>query len=174
MKCVAEQLHRPSVTVNACDLLLFNQRNSVRVEVVWGGRQRGWELDWYAHWISERSNGSVVVDTRGVQGVEEINESVVYEFFQVEDELTNCSRDFSRVIPPENMDDGALIDGVIRIDDLWARESEEEINGNEDYADGVTVNGTSPLKVMICSEREGGMNKSFPKGREGAIVRLMN
>ena len=86
----------------------------------------------------------------------------------------NCSGDFSRVVPPENMDDGALIDGVVRINDLGAREAEEGIDGNKNDTDGIIVNGASPLKIMICSKGEGRMNKSFPKGREGAIIRLVD
>ena len=56
-------------------------------------------MDWYAHWVGEGSDGGIIIDTGSVQGIEEVNEPVVYEFFQVEDELTNCSRDFSRVVP---------------------------------------------------------------------------
>ena len=76
------------------------------------------KLDGYAHWVGEWSDRSVKVDTRCVQGIEEVNEPVVYEFFEVGDELTNCGWNFSRVVPPENMDDRALIDRVIRINHL--------------------------------------------------------
>ena len=72
------------------------------------------------------------------------------------------------------MDDGALIDGVVRVDYLGRRESEEGIDGDKDNANGVTVNGTSPLKVMICADEKGGSDVSFPKRREGMIIGLMN
>ena len=39
------------------------------------------KLDWDAHWVGEGRERGVEVDTGGVQGVEEINQSVVYEFF---------------------------------------------------------------------------------------------
>ena len=72
------------------------------------------------------------------------------------------------------MNNGTLIDGVVRIDDLWSREAEERIDRNKDNTDWIIMNGTSPLKIMICSEGERRTNKSFPKRREGAIVRLVN
>ena len=72
------------------------------------------------------------------------------------------------------MNHGALIDGVVRVYYLRGGEAEEGIDGNENHANRITMNGTSPLKVMICSDEEGGSDISFPKGREGAIVGLMN
>ena len=72
------------------------------------------------------------------------------------------------------MDDGALIDGVVRIDNLRGGESKKGIDRDENDADGVTVNRASPLKVMICADEEGGSDMSFPEGREGAVVGLMN
>ena len=75
----------------------------------------------------------------------------------------NCSWDFSRVVPPENMNDGALINGVIRIDDLWSGESEEGIDGDEDNTDGIVMNGASPLKVVVCCERERRSSETFPE-----------
>ena len=82
------------------------------------------ELDGYAHWIGEGSDRGVEINAGGVQGVKEVNQSVVDELFQVEDKLTNCNRDFSRVVPPENMYDRALIDGMIRINHLRSGEVE--------------------------------------------------
>ena len=72
------------------------------------------------------------------------------------------------------MDDGALIDGVIRINHLRGGKTKEGIDGYEDDANGVAVNGTPPLKVMVCADEEGRANISFPKGRKGAVVGLMN
>ena len=72
------------------------------------------------------------------------------------------------------MDDGALIDGMIRINHLRGGEAEERVDGNEDDANGITVNGTSPLKVMIRCDKEGGSDISFPKGREGAVIGLVD
>ena len=69
---------------------MVNQRNSVGVGIKWGDCGRGLELDGDAHWVGEGSDGRVVINTGGVEGVEEVNEPVVYEFFQVEDKLTNC------------------------------------------------------------------------------------
>ena len=40
-----------------------------------------WELNGDAHWIGNGSNRSVEVGAGGVQGIEEVNQSVVYEFF---------------------------------------------------------------------------------------------
>ena len=131
-------------------------------------------MDWYAHWVREGGDGSVIVDTGSVQGVEEINEPVVYEFFQIEDKLTNCSRYLPRVVPPENMNDGALINGVVRVDYLRGGKSEERVDGNEHNADRITMNGTPPLKVMIRSDEKRGSDISFPKGREGSIIGLVN
>ena len=72
------------------------------------------------------------------------------------------------------MYDGALINGVVRVDYLGRGESEEGIDGDKDNADGVTMNGTSPLKVMISTYEEGRSNVSFPERGEGTIVGLMN
>ena len=72
------------------------------------------------------------------------------------------------------MYDGALIDGVVRIDYLRGSEPKERVDGNEYDADWITMNGTPPLKVMIRSDEEGGSNISFPKRRKGAIIGLMN
>ena len=72
------------------------------------------------------------------------------------------------------MDDGALIDGVIRVYHLRGGEAKEGVNGDEDNADRITMNGTSPLKVMVCSDKKGRSNVSFPEGGKGAIVGLMD
>ena len=72
------------------------------------------------------------------------------------------------------MNDWALKDGMVRIDDLRSGESKKGIDGDEYDADGVTMNGASPLKVMISAEEERRSGVSFPKGREGAIVGLVN
>ena len=72
------------------------------------------------------------------------------------------------------MYDGALIDGMIRIDDLRGGESKEGINRDEDDADGVTVNRAPPLEMMVCPDKKGGSDISFPEGRKGAVVGLMN
>ena len=61
--------------------LLVNQRTRVGVGISWGVGCRGRELDGYAHWVGKWSNGSVEINAGGVQGVEEINEPIVYEFF---------------------------------------------------------------------------------------------
>ena len=72
------------------------------------------------------------------------------------------------------MNNGALIDGVVRIYYLRGGEAEEGINRDENNANGITVNGASPLEVMIRSDKERRSDISFPKGREGAIVGLMD
>ena len=72
------------------------------------------------------------------------------------------------------MYDGALIDGVIRIYNLGGGEAKEGIDGNENNADGISMDGTSPLKVMVRSNEEGRSDVSFPEGGEGAIIGLVN
>ena len=72
------------------------------------------------------------------------------------------------------MNDGALIDGVVRVDYLGRGESKEGIDGDENNANRITMNGTSPLKVMVCTDEERGPDITFPEGGEWAIVRLMN
>ena len=72
------------------------------------------------------------------------------------------------------MNDGALIDGVIRINHLRGGKTEEGIDRYEDNANRVTMNGTSPLKVMIGANEEGRTNIPFPKRREGAVVGLVD
>ena len=72
------------------------------------------------------------------------------------------------------MNDRALINGVVRVDYLRGGEPEEGIDGNENDANRIGMNGTSPLEVMICSDEEGRSNISFPKGGKGAVVGLMN
>ena len=61
------------------------------------------------------------------------------------------------------MNDGALIDRVVRIYDLGGGESKEGINRDEDDADGITMNRAPPLKVVICADEEGGSDISFPE-----------
>ena len=61
------------------------------------------------------------------------------------------------------MNDGALIDGVIRVYYLRRGESEEGIDGDENDADGIIMNGTSPLKIMISCDGEGWSDVSFPE-----------
>ena len=121
------------------------------------------ELNGHAHWVGKGCDEGVVVGAGGVKGVEEINEPVIYEFFQVEDELMNCSWYFSRVIPPENMNNGALVNRVVRVDYLRTGEAEEGIDGDENDADGIIMNGTSPLKIMISCDGEGWSDVSFPE-----------
>ena len=72
------------------------------------------------------------------------------------------------------MDDGALIHGMVRVNYLRAGESEEGVGGNEYDANGIVVNGTPPLVVMVCGDGEGRLNESFPEGRERSIIRLVN
>ena len=72
------------------------------------------------------------------------------------------------------MNDGALINGVIRVYDLRSGEAEKGINGDEDDADGVIMNGASPLKIMVCGNGKGGSNISFPERRKWAIIGLVN
>ena len=71
------------------------------------------------------------------------------------------------------MNDRALIDGVVRIDHLRGRKAEEGVDGNENNANRVVMNGASPLKMMICSDEERGSNISFPEGREWSVIRLV-
>ena len=63
---------------------------------------------------------------------------------------------------------------MVRIDDLRPGEVEEGIDGNEDDADRIIMNETSPLKIMIYCKGERGSDKSFPEGREGTIVGLVD
>ena len=72
------------------------------------------------------------------------------------------------------MDDGALIDRVIRVCYLRGGESEKRIDGDEDNANGIIMDGTSPLKMMIRSDEERGSDIPFPKRGKGTIVGLMN
>ena len=72
------------------------------------------------------------------------------------------------------MNDGALIDRMVRIDYLRGGEAEERIDGDENDANRVTMNGTSPLKVMICTKGEGRSDESFPERGEGAVIGLMD
>ena len=72
------------------------------------------------------------------------------------------------------MNDGALIDGVVRVDDLWTGEVEEGINGDKNNTNGVVMDRASPLKIVVSHYREGGSNVSLPEGREGSIVGLVN
>ena len=71
------------------------------------------------------------------------------------------------------MYDGALIDGVVRVDYLRGGESKQGIDGDENDTDGVIMNGASPLKIMIHGEGKGGSDVSFPEGRERSVVGLM-
>ena len=72
------------------------------------------------------------------------------------------------------MYDGALIDGVVRIDYLRAGEAKEGVGGNEHNTNGVVMDRASPLKIVIGCYREGGSDISFPEGGKGSIVRLVD
>ena len=72
------------------------------------------------------------------------------------------------------MNDGALKDGVVRIDDLWSGESKKGVDGDEYDANRITMNGTSPLKVMISAEEERRSSIPFPERGEGTIVGLVD
>ena len=72
------------------------------------------------------------------------------------------------------MNDGTLIDRVVRVDDLRRVKPEEGIDGDKNNANGIGVNGASPLKVMIGADEKGRSNVTFPKGGEGAIIGLMD
>ena len=72
------------------------------------------------------------------------------------------------------MNDGALIDRVVRVDNLWGGKPEEGIDGDKDDANGITMNGASPLKVMVGSDEEGRSDISFPEGGERTIIGLMD
>ena len=50
------------------------------------------------------------------------------------------------------MNDGTLIDGVVRIDDLRPRETKKGIDGNKDDTNGVVMNGAPPLEIVVCSK----------------------
>ena len=59
----------------------MNQRNSVGFDF---GRRSGRRVvgeNRGVHWVVKRSEGSVIVDTGGVQGKEEVGKPIVYEFF---------------------------------------------------------------------------------------------
>ena len=132
------------------------------------------KLNGYAHWVLKRGDWCIVVHAGSVKGEEEISEAVVNEFVEIVEELMDCGWNFSRVIPPENMDDGALVDGVVRVDYLWGGEVKEGIDRDKEDADRVIMNRASPLKIMICGDGEGGPNVSFPKRGKGSIVGLMD
>ena len=72
------------------------------------------------------------------------------------------------------MYDGALIDGVVRVYHLRGGEAEEGVDGDEDNANRITMNGTPPLKVMIRSDEKRGSDISFPEGGKGTIVGLVD
>ena len=72
------------------------------------------------------------------------------------------------------MNDGALIDGVVRVNHLRGGEAKQGVDGNEHDANGVGMNGASPLKVMVCSDKKRRSDVSFPEGGEWSIIRLMN
>ena len=72
------------------------------------------------------------------------------------------------------MDDGALINGVIRIYHLGGGKAKKGVDRDEDNADGILMTGASPLKMMIRSDEKRRSDVSFPEGGEGAIIRLMN
>ena len=63
----------------------------------------------------------------------------------------NCIGDLLRVIPPENMNDWALINGVIRINHLQGGKAKERVDGDECNADGILVSRAPPLKIVVCA-----------------------
>ena len=50
-----------------------------------------------------RGDGSIVVDNRIVEVVEEVGYSVVEDIFQTEEELTEFGWDLLRIVPPEDV-----------------------------------------------------------------------
>jgi len=56
-----------------------------------------------------RGDGTIVLNNRIVEEIKEFGYSVVEDFFQVEEELTEVVRDFSRIVPPEDVVNWATI-----------------------------------------------------------------
>jgi len=54
-------------------------------------------------------DGTIVLDNRVMEEIKEFGYSVVEDIFQVEEELTEVVRDFSRIVPPEDMVNWATI-----------------------------------------------------------------
>ena len=65
-----------------------------------------------------RGDRAVVVDNRVVEVIEEVGYYVVEDIFQTEEELTEIVRDFSRIVPPDNVINWATIIVVSRTDNL--------------------------------------------------------
>ena len=47
------------------------------------------------------------------------------------------------------------------------------VNGEQDNADRISMNGTSPLEHVVCSYEKGGVGNTTIEGQIGSIVGLM-
>ena len=72
-----------------------------------------------------------------MEEIKEFGYSVVENVFQVEEELTEVIRDFSRIVPPKDVVDWATIVMVSRTDDLRGDKMKRRIDGDVDDCKGV-------------------------------------
>jgi len=84
-----------------------------------------------------RRDRSIVLNNRVVEEIKEFGYSVVENVFQVEEELTEVIRDFSRIVPPDDVINWATIIMVSRTDDLRGDKMEKWIYRDVDDRKGV-------------------------------------
>jgi len=65
-----------------------------------------------------RRDRTIVLNNRVVEEVKEFRYSVIKDFFQVEEELTEVVRNFSRIVPPDDVVNWTTIIMVSRTDNL--------------------------------------------------------
>ena len=73
------------------------------------------------------------------------------------EELTDFEGQVQGAIPVQYMDIWALVCQVVSNDHLRGGEVKGGINGEEDDADWVSVEVTTPLEYVISNEKEGGV-----------------
>jgi len=69
-----------------------------------------------------RRDRTIVLNNRVVEEIKEFGYSVVENIFQVEEEFTEVVRDFSRIVPPEDVVDWTAVVMVSRTDNLGGDE----------------------------------------------------
>ena len=159
------------------DLLLLDQRNSVRVIYGGGGgvgnvgRRRGLiEGEGCREGGIVGGDGGVVSEAELLKGSYKAHRVLIELFFLKEENFGYGDREILWTIPVEDLNGGAAIEEVVSDDDSRAKKVEEGINAEVDYCNGEVMVGVAPLEIMIATGEERRVGESLIKGREGPVV----
>jgi len=164
--------------VGVCtDLLLMDQRNSVRVIYSGrggvgnvGGRRGLIEGEGCREGRVIGGDGHVVSEAELFKGSYEAHRVLIELLFLEEEYFGYCDGEILRAVPVENLYGGATVEEMISDDDLRAEEVEEGIDAEVNYYNGELVKRVTPLEIVIVTGEERGMGEPLIDGREGPVV----